>query len=117
MRRLGLPGPGAFALPTTVGRRDHSEGADPPEQGFAAILSPGQSPRAIAYRRHHGIADEGGTAVTVQAMVFGNIDQNSGTGVFFTRDPATGERRPYGDFLPGGQGEDVVSGTVSPMHL
>jgi pyruvate,orthophosphate dikinase len=93
---------------------------DPYEQlegAITAVFSSWQSPRAIAYRRHHGISDEGGTAVTVQAMVFGNIDENSGTGVFFTRDPATGERRPYGDFLPGGQGEDVVSGTVSPLHL
>jgi pyruvate, orthophosphate dikinase len=93
---------------------------DPYEQlkgAIAAVFSSWGSPRAIAYRRHHGISDEAGTAVTVQAMVFGNIDENSGTGVFFTRDPATGQRRPYGDFLPGGQGEDVVSGTVSPMHL
>ena len=93
---------------------------DPFEQlqgAIGAVFGSWNSPRCIAYRRHHRISDEGGTAVTVQAMVFGNLDENSGTGVFFTRDPATGDPQPYGDFLPRGQGEDVVSGTVTPLHL
>jgi len=66
--------------------------------------------RAVAYRRREGIADDLGTAVNVQAMVFGNRDDRSGTGVGFTRDPGTGEPRPYGDLLVNAQGEDVVAG-------
>ena len=66
--------------------------------------------RAVAYRRREGIADDLGTAVNVQAMVFGNRDDRSGTGVGFTRDPGTGEARPYGDLLVNAQGEDVVAG-------
>jgi len=69
-----------------------------------------QSPRAIAYRRMHGLDDLAGTAVTVQAMVFGNMGGTSGSGVGFTRDPATGANDLYLDFLPNAQGEDVVSG-------
>jgi pyruvate,orthophosphate dikinase len=84
---------------------------------IGAVFKSWESPRAIAYRQHHGISDEGGTGVTVQVMVFGNLDERSGTGVFFTRDPASGAPRPYGDFLPTVQGEDVVSGTVDPVHL
>ena len=67
-------------------------------------------PRAIAYRDHEGIAHDLGTAVNVQAMVFGNRDDESGTGVGFTRDPATGAKGEYGDFLVNAQGEDVVAG-------
>jgi pyruvate,orthophosphate dikinase len=66
--------------------------------------------RARDYRRLEGIPDDLGTAVNVQTMVFGNKGDDSGTGVAFTRDPATGQRRPYGDFLPNAQGEDVVAG-------
>ncbi len=66
--------------------------------------------RARDYRRLEGIPDDLGTAVNVQAMVFGNTGDDSGTGVAFTRNPSTGERRPYGDFLPNAQGEDVVAG-------
>jgi pyruvate,orthophosphate dikinase len=73
--------------------------------------------RARAYRREHGIDDTGGTAVTVQAMVFGNLDERSGTGVLFTRNPLTGDPAPYGEWLPGGQGEDVVSGRFDPQPL
>lgn len=93
---------------------------DPTEQlrgAILAVFSSWESPRAKAYRRHWGISDEGGTAVTVQAMVFGNLDDSSGTGVFFTRNPHSGERDPYGEFLPRGQGEDVVSGEVQPLDL
>jgi pyruvate,orthophosphate dikinase len=75
------------------------------------------SRRAIAYRRHWGIAEDGGTAAVVQAMVFGNLGSDSGTGVLFTRDPVTGAREMYGEWLPGGQGDDVVGGAVDPLPL
>jgi pyruvate,orthophosphate dikinase len=73
--------------------------------------------RARDYRRLEGIPDDLGTAVNVQTMVFGNKGDDSGTGVAFTRDPATGEHRSYGDFLPNAQGEDVVAGirTTEPL--
>ena len=82
-----------------------------------AVFSSWESPRAQAYREREGIPHDLGTAVTVQAMVFGNRDDRSGTGVGFTRDPATGERHPYGDFLVNAQGEDVVAGIRSTLHL
>jgi pyruvate,orthophosphate dikinase len=69
------------------------------------------------YRKHYGIPDGTGTAVTVQAMVFGNLGGKSGTGVLFTRDPLRGDPTPYGEYLPGGQGEDVVAGGVDPQRL
>ncbi len=75
-----------------------------------AVFRSWNGPRAIAYREHEGISHDLGTAVNVQAMVFGNRDDNSGTGVGFTRDPATGEKGEYGDFLVNAQGEDVVAG-------
>jgi pyruvate,orthophosphate dikinase len=87
------------------------------ENAVCAVFDSWNSPRAIAYRRHHGIADVGGTAVTVQAMVFGNLDDNSGTGVLFSRDPVTASSAPYGEWLPRGQGEDVVSGRCTPVSL
>jgi pyruvate,orthophosphate dikinase len=75
-----------------------------------AVFGSWNGPRAIAYRAHEGIAHDLGTAVNVQAMVFGNRDDRSGTGVGFTRDPATGAKGEYGDFLVNAQGEDVVAG-------
>ena len=75
-----------------------------------AVFRSWNGPRAIAYREHEGISHDLGTAVNVQAMVFGNRDDNSGTGVGFTRDPATGDKGEYGDFLVNAQGEDVVAG-------
>jgi pyruvate,orthophosphate dikinase len=86
---------------------------DPDDQLRGAIEAVFQSwngPRAIAYREHEGIAHDLGTAVNIQAMVFGNRDDRSGTGVGFTRDPATGTKGEYGDFLINAQGEDVVAG-------
>ena len=86
---------------------------DPDAQLRGAIEAVFQSwngQRAIAYREHEGIAHDLGTAVNIQAMVFGNRDQRSGTGVGFTRDPATGAKGEYGDFLINAQGEDVVAG-------
>ncbi|RAY14036.1 pyruvate, phosphate dikinase [Actinomadura craniellae] len=84
---------------------------------IAAVFSSWDTPRATTYRELHDIPHDLGTAVTVQAMVFGNRDAHSGTGVAFSRDPNTGENAPYGDLLPGGQGEDVVSGrsTTHPL--
>ena len=86
---------------------------DPADQlrgAVEAVFSSWDGPRAIAYREHEGIPHDLGTAVNVQAMVFGNRDENSGTGVGFTRDPATGAKGEYGDFLVNAQGEDVVAG-------
>jgi pyruvate,orthophosphate dikinase len=87
------------------------------EAAVGAVFESWQSPRAVAYRNHHGISHDGGTAVTVQAMVFGNLDDNSGTGVLFTRDPITANSNPFGEWLPKGQGEDVVSGRCTPKPL
>jgi pyruvate, orthophosphate dikinase len=75
-----------------------------------AVFGSWNGPRACAYREHEGIPHDLGTAVNVQAMVFGNRDDQSGTGVGFTRDPATGAKGEYGDFLVNAQGEDVVAG-------
>jgi pyruvate,orthophosphate dikinase len=75
-----------------------------------AVLRSWESPRAVEYRRLHGLDDRAGTAVMVQAMVFGNMGGTSGSGVAFTRDPATGQNTLYLDFLWNAQGEDVVSG-------
>jgi pyruvate, orthophosphate dikinase len=86
---------------------------DPAEQlrgAIEAVFRSWNGARAVAYRRREHISDDLGTAVNVQAMVFGNRDESSGTGVGFTRDPATGERGEYGDFLVNAQGEDVVAG-------
>ena len=94
--------------------------ADPWDQltrAVAAVFDSWCSDRAIAYRSERNIPQEGGTAVTVQAMVFGNLDDRSGTGVLFSRDPVTGAAEPYGEWLPGGQGEDVVSGSHDPLAL
>src|SRR2546425_1175270 len=73
--------------------------------------------RSTEYRRIHGIPGDWGTAVTVMAMVFGNLGETSGTGVGFTRDPRTGERRFYAEFLANAQGEDVVAGIRTPEHI
>ncbi len=84
---------------------------------IAAVFSSWDNPRARVYRRMHHIPDTWGTAVNVQAMVFGNLDETSGTGVMFTRDPATGENRLYGEYLLSAQGEDVVAGTRTPQPI
>ncbi|MFN0147564.1 MAG: pyruvate, phosphate dikinase [Dehalococcoidia bacterium] len=82
-----------------------------------AVFRSWHSERARVFRAHEGIGEEMGTAVTVQAMVFGNLDDRSGTGVVFTRDPATGEAKPFGDYLARAQGEDVVAGTHAVSGL
>ncbi len=82
-----------------------------------AVFKSWQNPRAIAYRRMNRIPDDLGTAVNVQAMVFGNSGDRSGTGVGFTRDPSTGENAFYGEFLINAQGEDVVAGVRTPQPI
>jgi pyruvate,orthophosphate dikinase len=99
----------------------HSFPQDPYEQlrmAISAVFDSWMGRRAIDYRRVYRIADDLGTAVNVQAMVFGNFDWQSGTGVAFTRNPSTGERVLYGEYLLNAQGEDVVAGirTPKPIH-
>ncbi|HEX3611531.1 MAG TPA: pyruvate, phosphate dikinase [Sporichthyaceae bacterium] len=120
----GLTPETAAALETAIVAGLEDEGAqapvDPADQLIAAVravFSSWDSRRAKAYRAHHGIPDDLGTAVVVQAMVFGNLGGLSGSGVAFTRDPKTGENRLFGEFLAGGQGEEVVAGTKTPVDL
>jgi pyruvate,orthophosphate dikinase len=82
-----------------------------------AVFESWDNPRAITYRRLHNIPGDWGTAVNVQSMVFGNMGENSGTGVAFTRDPGTGERRFFGEYLMNAQGEDVVAGIRTPQPI
>ncbi|MEK6978181.1 MAG: pyruvate, phosphate dikinase, partial [Candidatus Hydrothermarchaeota archaeon] len=84
---------------------------------IAAVFDSWNSPRAIVYRREFKILEDLGTAVCVVAMVFGNVGMDSGTGVAFTRDPATGEKKLYGEYLMNAQGEDVVAGTRTPITI
>ena len=84
---------------------------------IGAVFKSWNGKRAVSYRRIEGIPDEWGTAVNVQAMVFGNMGDNSATGVAFTRNPATGENKFYGEWLPNAQGEDVVAGIRTPNPI
>ena len=93
---------------------------DPQEQlwgAIGAVFGSWMNDRAIAYRKLNNIPESWGTAVNVQSMVFGNLGDDSGTGVAFTRDPATGENIFYGEFLMNAQGEDVVAGTRTPLPI
>jgi len=93
---------------------------DPIEQlklAVAAVFDSWFAKKAVDYRRIHRLPDDWGTAVTVMAMVFGNLGETSGTGVCFTRDPSTGERRFFGEFLVNAQGEDVVAGIRTPQPI
>jgi pyruvate,orthophosphate dikinase len=93
---------------------------DPQEQlsgAIGAVFGSWMNQRAITYRKLNGIPEDWGTAVNVQAMVFGNMGDDSGTGVAFTRDPATGENVFYGEFLMNAQGEDVVAGIRTPLPI
>lgn len=87
------------------------------EATIRAVFESWNTRRARRYREHNSIAHDLGTAVTVQAMVFGNLDARSGTGVLFSRNPLTGEPEPFGEYLPRAQGEDVVSGKFTPLPL
>ncbi|HEY9720622.1 MAG TPA: PEP/pyruvate-binding domain-containing protein, partial [Oscillatoriaceae cyanobacterium] len=82
-----------------------------------AVFKSWNNDRAITYRNHHKIAHDLGTAVNVQAMVFGNMGDDSGTGVAFTRNPSTGEKALYGEYLLNAQGEDVVAGLRTPQPI
>ena len=93
---------------------------DPKEQlmeAVKAVFRSWENPRAIVYRRLNDIPSDWGTAVNVQEMVYGNMGNDSGTGVAFTRDPSTGEKRLYGEFLMNAQGEDVVAGIRTPESI
>ncbi len=85
--------------------------------GINAVLKSWNGKKAVSYRRIEGIPDDWGTAVNVQSMVFGNMGDSSATGVAFTRDPATGDNKFYGEWLINAQGEDVVAGTRTPNPL
>src|ERR671918_571680 len=96
--------------------------ADPYKQlelAIDAVFRSWMGKRAVEYRKQYNITQDmaGGTAVTIVAMVFGNMGSDSCTGVVFTRDPETGEKRLYGDYLANAQGEDVVSGKTTPNHI
>ena len=101
-----------------------ASGADIPTDPWDQLLSATEAvfrswnnPRAIFYRNHNGIDHDMGTAVTIMAMVFGNLGPTSGTGVLFTRNPATGENKIYGEYLSNAQGEDVVAGVRTPQPI
>ncbi|MDR7102363.1 pyruvate, phosphate dikinase [Croceicoccus sp. BE223] len=96
-------------MPATV--REQLSGA------IRAVFDSWNTRRAKRYRKHNNIPDDLGTAVTIQSMIFGNLDERSGTGVLFSRNPLTGDTAPYGEYLPRAQGEDVVSGKFTPLPL
>lgn len=107
----------AAAIETEAGRPVPQDPHEQLDQAVRAVFDSWTCDRARIYRTREGIDDNLGTAVTVQAMVFGNRGHRSGTGVVFTRDPATGHPGPYGDYLPRAQGEAVVSGGERPMPI
>jgi pyruvate, orthophosphate dikinase len=109
LRELTLEFKGFYDFP--------SDPAEQLERAIRAVFDSWQGERAIAYRRINHIPDEWGTAVNVQQMVFGNLGEDSGSGVAFSRDEVTGEPEPSGDFLANAQGEDVVSGVRTPRDI
>ena len=84
--------------------------------GLGAVFNSWMTHRAIVYRKLNKIPEEWGTAVNIQAMVFGNMGEDCATGVAFTRDPSNGENIFYGEYLVNAQGEDVVAGIRTPQH-
>ena len=113
-------GPAADDLLTQINKQGGQVPVTAREQLHAAVeavFASWNSRRAKKYRKHHDIPDAMGTAVTVQAMVFGDLDDQSGTGVLFSRNPLTGDPAPYGEYLHRAQGEDVVSGKFTPEPL
>jgi pyruvate,orthophosphate dikinase len=100
-----------------VAARFPAEASEQLRRAVRAVFDSWDSPRAKVYRRTYDIADDLGTAVNVVQMVFGNKGESSGTGVCFTRDPSTGERRLFGEFLVDAQGEDVVAGIRTPEPI
>lgn len=112
------------ADPAVIRSRITAAGGNVPEdvvgqlhEAVRAVFESWNSRRAKRYRQHNGIPETLGTAVTVQAMVFGNVDERSGTGVLFSRNPLTGDPAPFGEYLARAQGEDVVSGKFTPKPL
>src|SRR5205085_11095509 len=87
------------------------------ELAIKAVFNSWMGKRAVDYRNQFKIPHDLGTAVSVVTMVFGNMGEDSGTGVAFTRDPSTGKKEIYGEFLPNAQGEDVVAGIRTPMSI
>jgi len=100
-----------------TGREFPQEPVEQLRQAIEAVFGSWDNKRAVDYRRKNKIPDDLGTAVNVQSMVFGNKGDDSGTGVAFTRNPANGDPRPYGDYLPNAQGEDVVAGIRNTLAL
>jgi pyruvate,orthophosphate dikinase len=112
---------GIIAAQKEIMRAEHHDIPDDPYEqlrvAIAAVFNSWMGRRAIDYRRINRIPDDLGTAVNVQAMVFGNMGENSGTGVAFTRNPSTGKKELYGEYLLNAQGEDVVAGTRTPNPI
>ncbi len=100
-----------------TGRGFAQDAGDQLRRAYRAVFDSWNAPRAQVYRRTYEIPDDLGTAVNVVQMVFGNRGESSGTGVCFTRDPATGERKLFGEFLANAQGEDVVAGIRTPEPI
>ncbi len=100
-----------------VGEPFPDDPVDQVEQAVAAVFSSWNAPRARVYRQLHGVPNDLGTAANVQSMVFGNLNENSGSGVAFTRDPATGTARLFGEWLRQAEGEDVVAGVRTPVSI
>ncbi|MBI5816795.1 MAG: pyruvate, phosphate dikinase [Nitrospinae bacterium] len=100
-----------------TGKSFPQDPADQLNMSINAVFNSWHNKRAIEYRRMYNIPESWGTAVNVQAMVFGNMGENSGTGVAFTRDPSTGKRHFFGEFLFNAQGEDVVAGIRTPLSV
>ncbi len=101
----------------TTGRAFPANPRDQLRMSINAVFASWYNDRAVVYRRENNIPEDWGTAVNVQAMVFGNHGDDSGTGVVFTRDPSTGEKYLFGEFLPNAQGEDVVAGIRDPQPI
>jgi len=107
----------AAAIKAASGRTLPDSATDQLHAAIRAVFESWESRRAKRYRKHHDISDDLGTAVVIQAMVFGNMGPTSGTGVLFSRNPINGEHMPYGEYLINAQGEDVVSGKFTPQGL
>ena len=105
------------AIRTSLGQPFPEDTTEQLWGAIAAVFRSWSTPRAVAYRQNHDIPDDWGTAVNVQAMVFGNMGETSATGVAFTRNPSTGAHEIYGEFLANAQGEDVVAGIRTPQPL
>ncbi|HEY5855667.1 MAG TPA: pyruvate, phosphate dikinase [Aldersonia sp.] len=104
-------------IAASAGRAVPTDPAQQLREAIEAVFRSWGSDRARAYRKHESIDEDMGTGCNVQAMVFGNRGDDSGTGVVFTRDPSTGEAMPFGDYLPCAQGEDVVAGNSRTKHI